>query len=1206
MSVSNTSQAPVKTLISGMRAELQGPVWERLTGFLALILQRLVFGAVVLVSIAFLSHLGLAMARGLGFDDSLARAVSETLRTFGNIVSGDLGVSTSATSTLNPLPVAEVLRTSLQNSLGLLAAALGFAVLVGLPLGILSSRIQRSGWSLAILLMTLIGISLPSFFAAFLLQRLVIRVTQSIGHTILPVGGFGWDLHLVLPAIVLAARPIAQITRVSFVSMRDVIAQDYIRTARGKGLANWYIMNRHALRNALIPIITTIGVSLRYALISLPVVELFFSWPGLGFNLLRAISRQDDDFAVMMVLSLGVLFILVNLLIDLSFRFVDPRLMVSGGRVTREERVSLITRMQEIFEGIRSAIRGIRLPSRSRDGDGREQENAFRTILAEQEESLPADRDGGWKRGGLAWAKILSGNVSLLLGTVLVIALGVVFFFGDRLTSHSPYTTQGLTIVNGEMRVPPFEPGSEYPWGTDVLGRDIMSLVFAGAWQTLRLAVVVVAARLVIGFVFGAIAGWNANRWLDRAISGLSETISAFPSLLLAMTLILAIGIRKGFQPFVIALAFVGWGEVMQFVRAQVIAMRPKTFIDAALAIGQRTAGVIVKHVLPNLVPALVVLSALEMGGVLMLLGELGFVGIFIGGGAFAELDVFAPPYHYSDVPEWSALLSNVRQYAYSYPWTGLYPALAFFIAILGFNLFGEGLRQLIEDAGVRVTRLVNRYTVALGLIAIVSLTWLRGGTGTLRIYSGQAQAFDGQKAKATVEFLANPGLEGRALGSEGMEMSAQWIAAQFEDLGLQPAGEDFTFFQTRQRDYEQVTCMPYLEVDDRRLDFRKDFSEYPGRTRTMGTGHGKVRAVAAGAQTQHSAFNMFPGLAEFDFSKDIVLVTSDLEAFYMSNIRTAGVLVVTSDPTMVERRFTLSARDPRYRLFGTGREVGDVSPLMWITEEVANDILASVDMTVDDLRGLSESLASEQLESIETPVSAEMGIEGTIVEKQPAWNVIGHLPGASTELNDEMIIVMAKYDAPPLGPFGAIYPGANDNASGVAVMLEALRTMRETGYQPNRTMLFVAYSGEGLEAGEGVSRPEVSRLLQAKHGFQNAFDVITVIDLRGLGAGSGDAIELISGGSLRLVELFDETAGRMGAKALRGGELVDLSVVFGTGSQYDSGEEAPWVGLTWNGWEENARLPSDSPDHVSVDKLEQSGRTFTLGLMILGRELEY
>ena len=144
---------------------------------------------------------------------------------------------------------------------------------------------------------------------------------------------------------------------------------------------------------------------------------------------------------------------------------------------------------------------------------------------------------------------------------------------------------------------------------------------------------------------------------------------------------------------FVVALCFVGWGEVMQFVRGQVMAIRPKAYIESAVAVGLRTPRILLSHVLPNLLPALIALAALEMSAVLMLLGELGFVGIFIGGGAFAELDVAGAPYHYSDVPEWGALLSNVRLYSRSYPWTAFYPALAFFVAILGFNLFGEGLR---------------------------------------------------------------------------------------------------------------------------------------------------------------------------------------------------------------------------------------------------------------------------------------------------------------------------------------------------------------------------------------------------------------------------------------------------------------------------------------------------------------------------------
>jgi len=108
------------------------------------------------------------------------------------------------------------------------------------------------------------------------------------------------------------------------------------------------------------------------------------------------------------------------------------------------------------------------------------------------------------------------------------------------------------------------------------------------------------------------------------------------------------------------------------------------------------------------------------------------------------------------------------------------------------------------------------------------------------------------------------------------------------------------------------------------------------------------------------------------------------------------------------------------------------------------------------------------------------------------------------------------------------------------------------------------------------------------------------------LGAGSGEGVDFLSGGSLRLVELFDEAARRVGTRAARGGEAVDLGVVFDKGSQYDSGAEAPWIGVTWSGWEETAGTPADTLDRISAEKLERSGRCVTLGLMILGREREY
>ncbi|MEA1977599.1 MAG: ABC transporter permease subunit [Chloroflexota bacterium] len=1189
-----------------IRSGMPQEQWEMLLGVSSLLLRRLFFGSIVLVAIAYLSHFGLAMARGVGFEEALGRAVPDAFSSLGRVITGDLGLSTSATSTLNPVPVIDVLKSSFINSMGLLGASLLISVVISVPLGILAARVRRSGWSLFMLLITIAGVSVPSFFAAFLLQRLAIRVSQSIGSTFLPVGGFGWDTHIILPALVLAARPIAQITRVTFASLREVLAEDYVRTAHSKGLPQGFILWRHVIRNAAIPIVTTIGLSLRYSLISLPVVELFFGWPGLGYNLLRSIARQDNELTVVLLLSLGVLFVVVNFILELTYRLIDPRLRQVSDRISRSESRTILERMGDFLEGAKDLLRGIKLPRWLRSDKG----ESMPGPLIEATDDIEEIEVGGGERGGRAWSRIILGNTPLIVGIILIIGLGVVFFFGYQLSPHNPYTTSGLTIVDGEISVPPFEPGVEYPWGTDVLGRDMMSLVLTGAWQTLRLVIIVVVVRLGVGFLLGAIAGWNVDKWIDRGILGLGETISAFPSLLLAMTLILAIGIRKGLTPFIIALAFVGWGEVMQFVRSAVMAMRPKTFVEAAVSVGQRTPRILTKHVLPNLIPTLILISALEMGAVLMLLGELGFVGIFIGGGAFAELSIGAPPYHYSDVPEWGALLSNVRLYAFSYPWTALYPALAFFIAILAFNLFGEGVRQLIEDVGVRITRLVNRYTVGFTAIVLLLLTWMHGSTGALRSYSVNAETFDGQRALAYTQELSSAAFEGRALGSDGMAAASEWIAYQFEELGLQAAGEELTYFQTRTRDYERLDSTPTLSVEGLPLDYREDFSEFPGYTRILGEASGPVRFVAIGEQIRQSVYGRLLGLQDYDFSGEIVMVSSGLEAYYMTRIPHGGVLVIADDPLDIERRYTLSPRDPTGSVFGTNRQMGQDSPMLWITKEVAAEILRNSGHDLDGLRQIAESTPTEELVSFATGTVVEMSVEGTVIENEPVWNIIGHLPGTAGQpghqMDDQLVVVMAQYDSSPLGPNGEIFQGANDNSSGVALMLEVIETMQSSGYQPYRTFLFVAYSGEGLEWGESVLPPEVFKLLQAKHGFSSAFDIEAIVELRGLGSGSGEGLELLTGGSLRLANLFEDAARHAGVRTTRGGENVDMSVVFETGSARDSGEEAPRIGVTWEGWEATSRMEADTIGTISAEKLEQSGRTVSLALMILGREINY
>jgi peptide/nickel transport system permease protein len=189
---------------------------------------------------------------------------------------------------------------------------------------------KRVPLALPILTLTVLGISTPSFFAALLLQIGDIQWTKFYGASWLASGGLGWDVrHMLLPTLVLAARPIAYLTRATFLGLNRVLGEDYIRTAWAKGLSPRRVFFDHALRNVAVPVLTAIGVSLRFALSSLPVVELFFGWPGLGERLLAAINARQTPLVVALALALGLTFVLVNIALDITYRFIDPRVQES-------------------------------------------------------------------------------------------------------------------------------------------------------------------------------------------------------------------------------------------------------------------------------------------------------------------------------------------------------------------------------------------------------------------------------------------------------------------------------------------------------------------------------------------------------------------------------------------------------------------------------------------------------------------------------------------------------------------------------------------------------------------------------------------------------------------------------------------------------------------------------------------------------------
>lgn len=241
------------------------------------------------------------------------------------ILQGDFGQSIEFRR-----PVTELVATRLKNTLILALAALVLSTVIGITVGVLSaarprSFIDRFGTALA-----LFGNSMPAFWIGILMIlvfSLRLRWFPAAGMQSIRGGGGLGDLfwHLVLPAITLASLSIATVARMSRSCMLDVINQDFIRTAKAKGLKEVTVIIRHALRNALLPIVTIIGLQLGYMLGGAVLTETVFSWPGVGLMLYRAISTRDLPLIQGGILMIAIGFVLINLVVDVLYAYLDPR-----------------------------------------------------------------------------------------------------------------------------------------------------------------------------------------------------------------------------------------------------------------------------------------------------------------------------------------------------------------------------------------------------------------------------------------------------------------------------------------------------------------------------------------------------------------------------------------------------------------------------------------------------------------------------------------------------------------------------------------------------------------------------------------------------------------------------------------------------------------------------------------------------------------
>ena len=233
----------------------------------------------------------------------------------GGVVRGDLG-----RSYITNRPILADILDRFPKTLLLAGTAMVIAATLGITVGALSAR-RPGGWFDRLALsLTYLGISFPVYWVGLLLILLFAVVLRW-----LPPSGYGRIEFLVLPALALGSRSIAFLARVTRSSMLDVLGSDFVRTARAKGLVERTVVVRHALRNALIPVITVLGLDFGYYLTGSILTETIFSWPGLGRYVVNAISRRDLPAIQGSVLFLSVVFVAVNLITDLAYAKADPR-----------------------------------------------------------------------------------------------------------------------------------------------------------------------------------------------------------------------------------------------------------------------------------------------------------------------------------------------------------------------------------------------------------------------------------------------------------------------------------------------------------------------------------------------------------------------------------------------------------------------------------------------------------------------------------------------------------------------------------------------------------------------------------------------------------------------------------------------------------------------------------------------------------------
>ena len=281
-----------------------------------------------------------------------------------------------------------------------------------------------------------------------------------------------------------------------------------------------------------------------------------------------------------------------------------------------------------------------------------------------------------WGRNSLNFLRELWGQPSAMLGAVVVVLFVLMAIFASQIAPYDP--TRGN--LRNRLLPPAWQEGSnpEFLLGTDVQGRDLLSRIIYGARISLQVGALAVSISMLVGTVLGALSGYYRG-WVDALISRFADLLLAFPFLIFAIGMMAFLG--PGFANLMLALTLKGWVGFFRLTRGTVMAEKTTEYVEAAKVVGQSNLAIIISEILPNIFHSILVLGTLRMGSLIIAEASLSFLGLGI-----------QPP-----TPAWGSMVADGRDYLVTSWWISTLPGLTILLLVLSINLFGEGLRDILD-----------------------------------------------------------------------------------------------------------------------------------------------------------------------------------------------------------------------------------------------------------------------------------------------------------------------------------------------------------------------------------------------------------------------------------------------------------------------------------------------------------------------------